>query len=259
MGIDACMVIKYRGEKPTDEQLTRWSWDLCRAVGAHKFFIQDGMPIEQQVAASKHWHERFKAHKDYPAYANGDRSVHDGILKDLSPHPEPLRRAIDLTCRRYPEEGLEPGKVYTQDGDDVLAAEGEWLLEVSLWTRYYGVGYERGDLMTICATAEWIEQNIVPCEVWYGGDSSGVCITPFGPDERESLKEHFYSLNGRDYFKHFGRDANIPQPKPCGLCIPNEPRFNQYGFGQNYAAVSCGGCGKNFETRDNGVTWVEKK
>ena len=44
MGIDARIVVRYRGEKPTQEQLSRWSWDLCRAVGARHFFISDGLP-----------------------------------------------------------------------------------------------------------------------------------------------------------------------------------------------------------------------
>lgn len=131
MGIDACMFSRYRGGKPSPEQLKLWSWDLCRAIGAQHFLIQ----------------------------------------------PEKGRAALSLT-RRYTDDGVvDDGKTYTQNGPDIVAEPGEWLVEVSLWTRYYGVGYERGNWQVIVHTAEWLERFIGP--VWYGGDSSGVEATLF--------------------------------------------------------------------------------
>ena len=43
MGIDAKMLIRYRGERPTDADMNRWSWDLCRSIGARHFFTSDGV------------------------------------------------------------------------------------------------------------------------------------------------------------------------------------------------------------------------
>lgn len=280
MGIDARLVIKYHGEKPTTDQLTRWSWDLCRAVGAKHFFISDGLPHPEYSKASKAWHAAFKAHalhSQFDAVRNGDRDewqrIRGLIVADIGEAPKQLRRAVDLTCENYdaddfsddediPKSHRKPGMVYTQDGDPVLAAPGEWLLDVSLWTRFYGVGYEHGDLLTICAVAEWIEVNMHPCEVWYGGDSSGCCIERFNDAARRKLRAHLFSDQGRDYFNYSGWGGPTPpMPKPCGLCVPGEERRNQYGSGMNgnFAAVSCAGCGKNFETHDRGVTWVERK
>lgn len=213
MGIDARMLIRYRGEKPTEDQLTRWSWDLCRSIGAEHFYLSDG---------------------------DGDAIV----------------RAVDLT--KYEDD--EPGRAYYQDGPTLYANTGEWLLEVSLITRYYGIGYERGDILTICAIAEWIEQNMQPCKVLYGGDSSGVTAVPFHDEVRRQYRAHLYSQSGRDYFKAFDDDRkSYPIPEQCGLCVRGENRLIRYGWGNNYVALRCAGCGKNFETRDNGVTWEVSK
>ena len=89
------------------------------------------------------------------------------------------RGAIRLSNSSSWDEPGETGKIYSQDGPCIKANLGETLLEVSLWSRLYTVGYERGDLLTLCAVAEWCEQNIPECEVWYGGDSSGVVAEPW--------------------------------------------------------------------------------
>lgn len=278
MGIDARIVIKYRGEKPTENQLTRWSWDLCRAVGAEHFLIRDGLPAAEYRAASEAWHKAFREHPGCAAFAaarNADHEVwqarREVIIADIGEPPTERRRAIEFSCNSYsaedftdyddvPKTHRKPGLVYMQDGDPVLAAPGEWLLSVNLWTRFYGIDYERGDLLTICAVAEWIEVNMQPCEVWYGGDSSGCCIELFDDNARRKLRAHLYGAKGRDYFNYSGWGGNTPAlPKPCGLCVPGEERRQQYGAGMNgaFAAVSCAGCGKNFETHDRGVTWAE--
>lgn len=208
MGIDARIMFKVRGEKPSDAQIAEWSWNLANSIGAQKFFLDSDA--------------------------------------------DPPRRAIHLCGDRYRDEGdPEPGKAYYQDGDTVHAADDEWLLEVSLWTRYYGIGYERGDILSICAIAEWIETNITK-DVWYGGDSSGVCVERFNERARRKLRAHLYSMQGRDYF---AREWGGRPPAPCSLCIPGKPRFSQYGTGPQYEGWHCAGCGKSFETRDGRQTW----
>lgn len=267
MGIDAKMLVRYRGSRPTDEQLTRWSWDLCCAVGAKHFWTEDGLPPEVHHEVRTRWDADFVTHPSYPEFLQHKADARDKIIASIGEAPEMLRRAIELTNRRYPldaDEGTDvpathraPGRAWVQDGNPILAQNGEWFLKVSLASRYYAVGYERGDLLTICAAAEWCETNLTPCDVWYGGDSSGVLAEPFPDTARRALRAHMYSTEGREYFKHDPR-SHLKLPKPCGLCVSGENRLSQYGFGGGYAALHCAGCGKNFESRDQGATWEVK-
>lgn len=153
----------------------------------------------------------------------------------------------------------EDGKLWEQDGPTLHAEKDETFLRVNLWTRYYGIGYERGDILLICNIAEWCEVNIPNCEVWYGGDSSGVCVEPFPASKRAQLKAHLWSDQGRDYFE-FEKQSTFPTPKPCSLCL-SPPQFNRHGWGRGntYIAVNCPGCGSSFESHDKGKNWTEKK
>lgn len=250
MGIDARILIRLRGDKPTDDQLARWSDAICRSIGANHFFIQDGMPPSEYHAKIASWHQ---------VYKNRGRDA-------AGPAPTCRRRAIELTNTQYPLEpddisgtsapsdAIEPGRCYVQDGPDVYAEPGEWFLTVSVWSRYYGKGYERGDLLVLCAVAEWVEQNIDSAEVWYGGDSIGVCVEPWPESERRKLRQHMFGPEGNDYFE---RGAKV-HPKPCSLCVDGG-RFSECGWGAQYLAVSCAGCGKNFETRDGGQSWKSRE
>jgi hypothetical protein len=224
MGIDAEILVRNVPRSTvTDEWLKATSWDLCRSIGADKFFI--------------------------------------------SADPKDTRLAIERTGTRYrDDESQEPGSVYTQDGEPILAEGDECLLEVNVWTRYYGEDYERGDILTLCAIAEWLEFNIEGCEVWYGGDSSGVLAKPFHARRRMELRRHLYSSHGRDYYNDRStflmRDA-CDKPVACSLCPDGKYRGNRCGWGGSgnsvYAAFSCGGCGKVLETRDTGKSWAERK
>lgn len=227
MGIDAEMLVKIKGDKPSDEQIARWSWELVSRMGAEHFYLNE---------------------------------------KDRTGN---VRRALNLTkidAEDWDDYGIEgeppaDGKMYIQDGPEILAEPDEWFLKTSLSGRYYGPGYERGNILIYCAIAEWIEQNIPNATVFYGGDSSGVLAEPFDEAARKELKAHLYGPEGKAYFSFMsaaisGQDA-YKAKGPCALCIPGEPRFRRYGFGKNYVAVSCGGCGKCFESRYNGETWTE--
>lgn len=158
------------------------------------------------------------------------------------------------------ENPAKLGKMYNQDGPDLIAEENETFLEVSLWSRYYGPGYERGNWQLICSVAEWCEVNIPNCRVLYGGDSSGACLEPFGMAERWKLKQHAYGKHSRDYFTDRGRFASaVPAPKPdlsdCKLCV-KEYSPQQFGYGPQYASYHCAVCGEYFTTKDNGKTWA---
>jgi hypothetical protein len=219
MGIDAQMVVrKVPRSVVTDEWLKMKSWLLVQAFGKDHFFI------------SKDW------------YGEGPRL------------------ALERTECRYREEGdAPPGTHYSDDGTvELRALDDECLLEVSLCGRYYAEGYERGDIMTYCGIAEWLEQNIQGCEVWYGGDSSGVDLRLFHEGYRKELRKHLFSQHGRDYFAH--RFGTYPvEPPACSLCPGSKYRGTQRGSGRDYACFDCPGCGERVESRDNGTTWTIRK
>lgn len=156
-------------------------------------------------------------------------------------------------------------KVWEQDGPDIKPDPGETFLRVSLWTRYYGPGYERGDLPLIVAVAAWLELRVPGGRVWYGGDSSGVCAEPFGPVERTKMFAHFAKVGHRPYAGDALTGENqwsflgggVPAPK-CEFC--EVPMIcNGGGGGGAVAFYHCPGCGKRIETRDAGVTWQERE
>jgi len=69
--------------------------------------------------------------------------------------------------------------IFSQDSNKepyIIAKPNEQFLEVHLWSRYYGETYARGDWTNIFFVLMWCISNIPDCEVWYGGDSSGVCL-----------------------------------------------------------------------------------
>ncbi len=222
MGIDARIVLRnVRSVDVNDEQLLDWSRRLCRAVGAQHFWL---------------------IRPESPTAAKTGR-----------------RHAISRTCEPLSwYDGQEPGSIYLQDGPDVLARTGECLLQVNVGTRWYGVGYERGDLLGLCAVAEACELIVPRCEVWYGGDSSGVVLEPFPSFTRLALRRHLFSDAGREYFDRFGenlRKDEIEMPE-CSLCLV--PMIRN-GWGQGFAACTCGFCGHAIETRDSGATWADRK
>ena len=253
MGVDAVMVVKIKADKPSNKQLKDWSFALCASLGAKHFFVQDGLPYEEYVVASNAWRKAFKAHAQYPIWRDEKHPRRNearlAIIKDIGEARRRRQFAVDLVCS---EEGA-PGKVFDQD-TPLVAADDEWLLEINLMARYYGEGYERGDILTICAVAEWCEANLPNAEVWYGGDSRD--IEPFPTSRQVALRRHLYSQKGREYFE-CGLDS-VKAPKPCGLCRTESGEFTQYSWGPgNGRRVVCRGCGKHFQTEDGGVSWVE--
>jgi hypothetical protein len=145
---------------------------------------------------------------------------------------------------------------YEQDGPDIVPACGEIFIEVNLWLRYYGEGYERGPLHRIVMVAEWLERNIPGGEVWYGGDSSGVLAKPFGPKTRSELMGH-WATHGHSPYAEFDLDCECNPATPhCDMC---DHPMRRYGWGGTYAAYYCPGCGEDIHTRDNGKTWTTKK
>lgn len=147
---------------------------------------------------------------------------------------------------------------YAQDGPDITPEPGETFVRVNLSTRYYGPGYERGDCAFIVMVAEWLERQIPGAEVWYGGDSSGLCAEKFDKAAREALIAHWVEHGCRPY-NNYGMTAP-GSGHDCPLCrVP----MNQHGFGGGrgpdgqdlFASFSCHGCGFQKVTHDGRKTW----
>jgi hypothetical protein len=156
------------------------------------------------------------------------------------------RRAL-RDCAQTNREDEKPCRIW-QDHE---------MLEVSLFTRYYGEGYERGDIIGIVATAEWLERNIPDAAVYYGGDSSGALVAPFPDRVRDRLIEHWAKEGHLPYDAGFARsmhDYNAATTPVCDFC---NAVLIQYGWGPQYAAYGCAGCGLEVVSRDGGDTFRE--
>lgn len=126
---------------------------------------------------------------------------------------------------------------YEQDGESIVPRVGETLIEVHLATRYYGVGYERGDLIGILAVAKWFRLAFAPCEIWYGGDSGGCCAEPLDDVRENDLWVHFMSDAGRAYFNRPPKDYAAIH---CTFCDVDAGEFMWSGADSGHSCPSCG-------------------
>lgn len=146
---------------------------------------------------------------------------------------------------------LERITIFQQDGDDIRPEGDETLLEVHLSGRYYGEDYERGDLIAYVGMAEFLETLIPGASVWYGGDSSGICVQPFDKARRAALLKHAATAGHDPYM----RDNPLISDALSGanpLCPSCDVRMARCGYGGhgNYALWRCSGCGWQIERRD---------
>lgn len=131
------------------------------------------------------------------------------------------------------EHALRIVPVYKQDGPAIHPREGEQLIRVGLFHRYYGQGYERGNLPLIVAIADWLEKRFSNSEIWYGGDSSGVCAEPFPESARAALFDYFCRVGHQPY-----RTAGSGQT--CAFCADAEMVACRFGGGT--VGYACQGC-----------------
>lgn len=95
---------------------------------------------------------------------------------------------------------LHPPVLGRADGRDVdgSGADGQTVLEVWNYWRYYGPDYARGPFSQIYMLAEWLERNIPGATAWYGGDT-GAYPDPWPAEERERFKAFFCEYGHRPY------------------------------------------------------------
>lgn len=166
--------------------------------------------------------------------------------------------ALEVVSAVYQDSFEEP---------ELKPKEGEVFIKVNIWSRYYGIGYERGDYPFIYTLIRWLEANIPEAVVYYGGDSSGCLFEHFHREKREHLMDHFLRSGHapyRDYFDPSGGQGKLGNLKhvarpvcPRGGCGPKSLR--QYGFGAQYIGLNCVACGLDVWTEDNGGHWFAGK
>ena len=125
--------------------------------------------------------------------------------------------------------------VWEQDGPDIVGEPGEQFIRVHLYTRYYGIGYERGDWILIRSVAEFLELSIPHSQIWYGGDSSGVLANHLDQQAREVLNRHWLSVGHEPYRSAWGEKG-----PPCEFC--GGAPFHHAGGGGNKTFFVCDGC-----------------
>lgn len=159
--------------------------------------------------------------------------------------------------KREAEHGFPPRKaltvidVYQQDGDDIEPGPGETFIAVSLWTRYYGIGYERGDITLILGVADWLRRR-TGGDVWYGGDSSGICAQPLTPEYREKLWAHFVEHGRAPYAESQNPFLKVNALPFCEFCQRSLAHYGGGGGGKEWAR--CHGCDLRMESV-SGSAW----
>ncbi len=159
---------------------------------------------------------------------------------------------------------IERVEVFDAHDAELITPElGETFLVVNPCTRFYGEGYERGDLPFLIALAQWLEIRVPGGEVWYGGDSSGEEAKPFDEARRVQLFQHFATYGHRPYAgdprtgndDHLARFSKRDQwaTRTCDFC--QQPMMRNGWGGDTFAAMECYGCGKSETTNDGGKTW----
>lgn len=224
MGVDARMIVRIRGEENwlTREDADRLAYELASSIGSDFFQIV--------------WAGEFSFWPD------GKRALE--IIKPFTDeHGE------------YEDSNELHGKIVKhQDGDPIIANDGEQFINVNLSGRYWGPGYERGNWPIIKAVAEWLETRIPQGEVWYGGDSSGICLERFDMTKRAEFSLH-WALNGRRPYVTFG--GRVGSSVACPHC--NAPLAN-CGGGQSYDFLWCDGCDRRASKHKDGrLVWADTK
>ena len=90
-----------------------------------------------------------------------------------------------------------------------MVNDGSTWFDVGVSRAYYGKGYERGDVAFFVRVAEWLENRIVGCQVWYGHDADDESLAPFGRADREALLSYFREVGHEPYDSQFRKaDGN---------------------------------------------------
>lgn len=184
-------------------------------------------------------------------YVKTLRDVDDDVIRSLS---RQICGAVGHSAFNIdrPNEWLSSSGTHAlsmSDGSHWMPDDGipGTIVCVNLALRYYGRGYERGHLPTLLAIVEWLQINMEPCTVYYGGDNVET-IRPFTIGDRLELVQHWAGRNGADYFDSgWPREDRIKAPT-CDLCLVPMVRRGTMHW-------SCL-CGLSVDSDDGGKTFT---
>ncbi len=108
----------------------------------------------------------------------------NSVLQNLR---DKLLQDLKLTKEEFPLDGVLP---------IMPAKTGNWL-NVNLWKNYYGLGYERGNIILFIRCAEWLEENLPDCKVFYGREDENVKL--FDSVERKKYLTYFEKVGNEPY------------------------------------------------------------
>jgi hypothetical protein len=207
MGVDARILIKITEQKSwlNPAQLRRTSSQLTNVIGPEYFFLR---PEEDRHALSFVLEETRKWAEKYPD--------------------------------EYPE--FNPNiAIWSQDGDDIVAEPNEQFIEVHVGGRYYGENYARGDWKSLSWIMMWCMFNIQDCEIWYGGDSSGICVEHMTSERMNQMTKYYLTAGNDQYW------MNSKTKYPCEFCGTGTTCS---GGGNGIGYWHCDSCGSQWVTHD---------
>ena len=150
-----------------------------------------------------------------------------------------------------------------EDEARVQPQPGHTFVKVSLGSRYYGKGYERGPFADHIAVRNFLKHHYPDGKVFYGGDSSGVLFEEMTDAWVKKELAHFHTVGHAPYRGGFDsgtmdRYDKVPvgRPKPCPRCLT--PLIKN-GWGADFGAFFCNSCDLQLETRDGGKTFQNRR
>ena len=123
-----------------------------------------------------------------------------------------------------------------------LATKSNHLYEINMICRYYGEGYARGPGLEIASILIYLNRQ--GFKVFYGGDCS-CSLDLYDSTKAVELLKHFIDNGNMSY--SIGLTGDNDEAAECEYC---EHPMLRCGWGGNYAAYTCRGCGKYKEYRD---------
>lgn len=185
-----------------------------------------------------------------------------GLFKETRRALEIMKPIEDAEYHGLDAEHL--GKVvWTQDGDPIVAGDDEQFIKVNLYGRYYGPNYERGDWPSLRACIYWLSVRLPQAQVWYGGDSSGMCVQHATTQFLADMDMHWALHTRRPYVRYknnfkglFGAmPMDNVEPPICQLC---EVPMADGGGSRDYGFFWCDGCGAKASKHHSGTTAYAK-
>lgn len=112
----------------------------------------------------------------------------------------------------------------------IKLSDGERVVDVDCFDRYYGENYERGHYPNIKLVSEFLEKRFPGSRQFYGSDYSGV--SPFSVQDREELWAHWCEVGTRPYHgktrvlvSHVG-DSSDGKMFSCWTFVGNDWRID---------------------------------